>query len=40
MTAAVEVRGGAEERPALRTTWHAWRHAVDLCRTHAALCPA
>jgi hypothetical protein len=24
----------------LHTTWHAWRHHVDLCRTSAALCPA
>jgi len=23
---------------ALRTTWHAWRYHVDLCRTAAALC--
>ncbi|WP_369805196.1 putative leader peptide [Pseudonocardia sp. MH-G8] len=22
----------------LRTTWHAWRRHVDLCRTSAALC--
>jgi hypothetical protein len=22
------------------STWHAWRHHVDLCRTSAALCPA
>jgi hypothetical protein len=24
--------------PVLITTWHAWRHHVDLCRTCAALC--
>jgi len=24
----------------LMTTWHAWRHHVDLCRTCAALCRA
>jgi hypothetical protein len=23
---------------ARETTWHAWRHHVDLCRTAAALC--
>jgi hypothetical protein len=26
------------ENVALRTTWHAWRYHVDLCRTAAALC--
>ena len=26
------------EDVALRTTWHAWRYHVDLCRTAAALC--
>jgi hypothetical protein len=24
----------------LRTTWHAWRRHIDLCRTDAALCSA
>jgi hypothetical protein len=24
----------------LTTTWLAWRHHVDLCKTSAALCPA
>jgi hypothetical protein len=24
----------------LMTTWHAWRHHIDLCRTCAALCRA
>ena len=24
----------------LRTTWHAWRHYVDLCRTSTAICRA
>jgi hypothetical protein len=24
----------------LRTTWHAWRRHIDLCRTAAALCRA
>jgi len=26
------------ESVTLRTTWHAWRYHVDLCRTAAALC--
>jgi hypothetical protein len=35
---AMEVAVPGPERVELRTTWHAWRHHVDLCRTCAALC--
>ena len=38
--AAMEVVVRPSGKVALRTTWHAWRHHVDLCRTCAALCPA
>ena len=34
----MEVGVPERESVALRTTWHAWRYHVDLCRTAAALC--
>jgi hypothetical protein len=36
----MEVAVSGPERVQLITTWHAWRHHVDLCRTCAALCHA
>ena len=35
----MEVGVLGREGVTLRTTWHAWRRHVDLCRTAAALCP-
>ena len=34
----VAVTGPEQGASPLRTTWHAWRRHVDLCRTSAALC--
>ena len=34
----MEVGVLGRESVTLRTTWHAWRYHVDLCRTAAALC--
>jgi hypothetical protein len=34
----MEVGVRDREGVVLRTTWHAWRYHVDLCRTAAALC--
>ncbi|GAA1277254.1 hypothetical protein GCM10009609_45470 [Pseudonocardia aurantiaca] len=37
---AMEVAVPGPGSTPLHTTWHAWRHHIDLCRTSAALCPA
>jgi uncharacterized protein YjiS (DUF1127 family) len=34
----MEVAVPGAERIETRTTWHAWRHYVDLCRTCSSLC--